>query len=111
MEYTAVLSKQSMLYNQFRYMCEMRDLFVAADASHDGGFDSTYWQANLFLLAAKEAVKDPKCAGHGKKVTGKIWENTDFWRHHTPLWFPSAVPQRFMRLLQSLDVCRPAVFA
>ena len=25
MEYTAVLSKQSMLYNQFRYLCEMRD--------------------------------------------------------------------------------------
>jgi hypothetical protein len=111
MEYTAVLSKQSMLYNQFRYMCEMRDLFVAANPAHDGGFDSTYWQANLFLLAAKEAVKDPACPGHGKKVTGKIWENTEFWRHHTPLWLASVVPQRFMRLLQSLDVCRPAAFA
>jgi hypothetical protein len=110
MEYTAVLSKQSMLYNQFRYMCEMRDMYVAADPSHDGGFDSTYWQANLFLIAARDLLNKGTCPGSGKKVGGPVWENTEFWKAHLPTWFPSAVPQRFMRLLQSLDIPHPAPF-
>lgn len=110
MEYTAVLSKQSMLYNQFRYMCEMRDLFVDADVENDGGFDSTYWYANLFLISAQNRLKDPACPGHGKKVGGKVWENVDFWRGALPAWFPNSNPQRFMRLLQSLDIPRPAPF-
>lgn len=104
MQYTAVLSKQSMLYNQFRYMCEMRDLFVAADVEHDRGFDSTYWQSNLFLIAAKAALKNPATPGYGKKIGGAVWENTEFWRTQLPSWFPSAVPQRFMRLLQAMDI-------
>jgi hypothetical protein len=104
MEYTAVLSKQSMLYNQFRYLCEMRDLFVSANVQHDQGFDSTYWQANLYLIAAKEALKQPATPGYGKKVGGKVWENTEFWRTQLGTWFPTAVPQRFMRLLQALDI-------
>lgn len=110
MEYTAVLSKQSMLYNQFRYMCEMRDMFVAADISHDGGFDSTYWQANVFLIAARDLLAKGICAGAGKKVGGPVWENAEFWKAHIPTWFPSAVPQRFMRLLQSLDIPHPEPF-
>lgn len=110
MEYTAVLSKQSMLYNQFRYMCEMRDLFVDADVENDGGFDSTYWYANLFLISAQLRLKDPTCPGYGKKVGGKVWENVDFWRGALPAWFPNSNPQRFMRLLQSLDIPRPAPF-
>jgi hypothetical protein len=109
MEYTAVLSKQSMLYNQFRYMCEMRDLFVAADITHDGGFDSTYWYGNLFLIAAKDKL-EKGCPGSNKKVGCPVWENTEFWRSHLPEWFPSAVPQRFMRLLQSLDIPHPPAF-
>ncbi len=104
MEYTSVLSKQSMLYNQFRYLCEMRDLFVSQNPSHDRGFDSTYWQANLYLLAATEALKLPGTPGYGKKVGGKVWENTEFWRNQLQTWFPAAVPQRFMRLLQALDI-------
>ncbi len=104
MEYTAVLSKQSMLYNQFRYLCEMRDLFVSADTQHDRGFDSTYWQANLYMLAAKEALKVPATPGYGKKLGGKVWENTEFWRNMLPTWFPTAAPPRFMRLLQALDI-------
>jgi DNA polymerase III delta prime subunit len=104
MEYTAVLSKQSMLYNQFRYLCEMRDLFVSSSIPHDQGFDSTYWQANLYLIAAKEALKQPTTPGYGKKLGGKVWENTEFWRNQLPTWFPGAVPQRFMRLLQALDI-------
>ncbi len=104
MEYTAVLSKQSMLYNQFRYLCEMRDLFVTANKSHDRGFDSTYWQANLYMLAAKDALKTPGTPGFGKKVGGKVWENAEFWRAKLATWFPSATPARFMRLLQALDI-------
>ncbi len=108
MNYTAVLSKQSMLYNQFRYLCEMRDMFVAEDITHDAGFDSTYWMANLFLTAAKEALKEHQCVGYGKKTSSPVWENSEFWRHHIPIWFPSsnpsALPTRFMRLLQSMDI-------
>lgn len=104
MVYTAVLSKQSMLYNQFRYLCEMRDLFLSVNLEHDRGFDSTYWQANLYMLAAKEALKLPTTPGYGKKLGGKVWENTEFWRNQLPTWFPTAVPARFMRLLQALDI-------
>jgi predicted ATPase len=110
MEYTAVLSKQSMLYNQFRYMCEMRDMFVASNIAHDGGFDSTYWQANLFMVAGRAALAKVGCPGYGKKVGNPVWENTEFWRSYLPTWFPSANPQRFMRLLQSLDIPRPERF-
>lgn len=110
MEYTAVLSKQSMLYNQFRYMCEMRDLFVETDVENDGGFDTTYWYANLFLMTAQHRLRIPETPGYGKKVGGKVWENADFWRSSLPTWFPGANPQRFMRLLQSLDIPRPAPF-
>ena len=109
MEYTSVLSKQSMLYNQFRYLCEMRDLFAANNLKYDGSFDTTYWNANLYLLAAKHALNSPTCAGHGKKCV-HVWENSEFWRVHIPTWFPAANPQRFMRLLQALDIPRPAAF-
>lgn len=114
MDYTAVLSKQSMLYNQFRYMCEMRDMFVDADVHHDAGFDSTYWMANLFLSAARIALQNSNTPGYGKKIGFPVWDNNEFWRAHVPLWFPSqhqsANPTRFMRLLQSLDIPRPAAF-
>ena len=71
MEYTSVLSKQSMLYNQFRYLCEMRDLFVAGNLKHDGGFDSTFWKANLYLVVANHELEKPthradwSCGAHG----------------------------------------------
>ena len=111
MEYTAVLSKQSMLYNQFRYLCEMRDLFSAADVRFDAGFDSTFWKTNLFLVAAQAELEKAGTPGHGKRVGGPVWENTEFWRHILPKWFPSGDANRFMRLLQALDVPRPVPFA
>ncbi len=77
MKYTAVLAKQSMLYNQFRYLCEMRDLFVAENVHYDAGFDSTFWRANLFLVAAKAELKKPETVGFGKKVGAPIWENSE----------------------------------
>jgi hypothetical protein len=110
MEYTAVLSKQSMLFNQFRYLCEMRDLFSSADVHYDGGFDSTFWKANLFLLAAVAELEKKTTPGHGKRVGGPVWENSEFWRHILPRWFPGGEPNRFMRLVQALDIPHPAPF-
>jgi hypothetical protein len=110
MEYTAVLSKQSMLYNQFRYLCEMRDLFSAADVKFDAGFDSTFWKANLFLVASQAELEKSGTPGHGKKIGAAVWENTEFWRHILPKWFPSGDANRFMRLLQALDVPKPVPF-
>jgi DNA polymerase III delta prime subunit len=110
MEYTAVLSKQSMLYNQFRYLCEMRDFFAGLDASWDAGFDSAFWRANLYCVAGRVAVANPGSPGHGKKVGAAVWENAEFWRGTLPRWLPGADPTRFMRLLQALEVPRPAAF-
>jgi ATPase family associated with various cellular activities (AAA) len=110
MEYTAVLSKQSMLYNQFRYLCEMRDAFVEANPVFDGGFDSTFWKANLFITAAKVELEKKECPGYGKKIGGAVWENTEFWRGMLPKWFPSADANRFMRLIQALDIPKPIAF-
>jgi hypothetical protein len=110
MEYTSVLSKQSMLYNQFRYLCEMRDLFSAANPHYDGGFDSTFWKVNLFLVAAQAELDKPGCPGYGKKLGCPVWENTEFWRQMLPKWMPTGEPNRFMRLLQALDVPKPVPF-
>jgi hypothetical protein len=107
MEYTAVLAKQSMLYNQFRYLCEMRDLFSTANTEFDAGFDSTFWKVNLYLVAAGAELKKPGTPGHGKKTDIPLWDHTEFWRWAVPRWFPSSDANRFMRLLQALDIPRP----
>jgi hypothetical protein len=104
MEYTSVLSKQSMLYNQFRYLCEMRDLFAELEPSFDAGFDSTFWRANLYLVAAKDSLKKPTTVGHGKKVGQPVWENTEYWKTALPKWLPTTDAVRFMRLLQALEI-------
>jgi hypothetical protein len=91
MDYTAVLAKQSMLYNQFRYLCEMRDLFVENDMSDDG-FDSTVWTANLLMGWAR---------GKSAKLP---WEAADVWRADLPSRVRSPDVPRFMRLLQSLNI-------
>lgn len=104
MEYTAVLSKQSMLYNQFRYLCEMRTL-LTKDITFDGSFDSTFWVTNLWLAAAQNLLRLPSTPGHGKQ--GKVWENTEFWRHYLPQWFPDGDINRCMRLFQALDIPKP----
>jgi hypothetical protein len=105
MEYTAVLAKQSMLYNQFRYLCEMRDLF-RQDPTFDGGFDSTVWKANLYLAASDKILTDT-----GKKKPGyALWEHSEFWKTTLPSWIPGTDTTRFMRLLQSLEVPKPPPF-
>jgi hypothetical protein len=91
MDYTAVLAKQSMLYNQFRYLCEMRDLFVENNMADDG-FDSTVWTANLLM-------------GWARGKTAKLpWEATEVWRAELPSRVRSPDVPRFMRLLQSLNI-------
>jgi hypothetical protein len=105
MEYTAVLAKQSMLYNQFRYLCEMRDLF-RQDPAFDGGFDSTVWKANLYLAAADKVLTETE----KKKPGYALWEHSEFWKATLPSWIPGTDPTRFMRLLQSLEVPRPPPF-
>jgi hypothetical protein len=110
MEYTAVLSKQSMLYNQFRYLCEMRDVFTSADPSYDAGFDSTFWRANLYVVAAQSALQKPETPGYGKKVGAPVWENTEFWRGTLPTWRPGVDAVRFMRLIQALEIPVPPGF-
>ena len=91
MDYTAVLAKQSMLYNQFRYLCEMRDLLVENKLSDDG-FDSTVWTANLLMLW---------CNKKSEKVP---WEASEVWRAELPSRVKSPDVPRFMRLLQSLHI-------
>lgn len=104
MEYTAVLAKQSMLYNQFRYLCEMRDLFAEKDVTFDAGFDSAFWMANLFLMAGECEVAKTGVAGHGKKMGLPVWENMEFWRGVLPRWCPETDATRFTRLLKALEV-------
>jgi len=110
MEYTAVLAKQSMLYNQFRYLCEMRDLFYAADVNDDGGFDSAFWKSNLFVVVANHELAKPATPGYGKRQL-PVWENVEFWRGFLPKHFPSGEASRFMRLIKALDIPRPAPFS
>lgn len=110
MEYTAVLSKQSMLYNQFRYLCELRDLFASNEPQFDAGFDSSFWRANLHIVAAKHALQKPETPGYGKKVGQPVWENTEFWRGILPHWRPHTDAVRFMRLIQALDIPHPAPY-
>jgi hypothetical protein len=43
-------------------------------------------------------------------VGAPLWENTDFWRAIVPKWFPTGDANRFMRLIQALDIPRPLPF-
>lgn len=109
MEYTAVLAKQSMLYNQFRYLCEMRDVYGEADVNYDCGFDSTFWKTNLYVMVAQTELEKPTCPGYGKKI-GTVSENTDYWRAFLPKHYPKADTNRFMRLVRALDIQTPVPF-
>ena len=52
--YTSVLSRQSFLYNQFRYLQEMRAL-----SRSDAGLDGAWWTAALALLHTAACVAQP----------------------------------------------------
>jgi DNA polymerase III delta prime subunit len=106
-EYTAVLSKQSMLYNQFRYLCEMRDMFSSNEVYFDGSFDTTFWRANLWLAVASVEIQKSETAGFNKRNTLQLWENADFWKSYLPKWYPKGNIGRCMRLLQALEIPKP----
>jgi hypothetical protein len=44
--YTAVLARQSWLFNQFKYLCELRDVLEGSQL-RDGGLESALWLASL----------------------------------------------------------------
>jgi DNA polymerase III delta prime subunit len=47
-QYTAVLARQSWLFNQFKYLCEMRDTLETANgATLEGGLEMSLWIASL----------------------------------------------------------------
>jgi len=47
-QYTAVLARQSWLFNQFKYLCEMRDtLETAGGSTLEGGLEMALWVASL----------------------------------------------------------------
>jgi hypothetical protein len=110
MEYTAVLAKQSMLYNQFRYLCEMRDIYAEEDSYYDCGFDTTFWKTNLYIIVAQSELAKSGTAGYGKKVGVPVWENTEYWRSFLPKYYPKAETNRFMRLLRALEIQKPLPF-
>ena len=45
-QYTAVLARQSWLFNQFKYLCELRDVLESSPA-RDGGLEMALWIASL----------------------------------------------------------------
>lgn len=45
-QYTAVLARQSWLFNQFKYLCELRDLLQSSSV-RDGGLEMALWTASL----------------------------------------------------------------
>jgi hypothetical protein len=47
-QYTSVLARQSWLFNQFKYLCELRDTLETAGGSlRDGGLEMALWIASL----------------------------------------------------------------
>jgi hypothetical protein len=66
-EYSAVLARQSWLFNQFKYLCEVRDLLQASPL-RDGGLETAMWAVSLLntvesqgdeLLTAGQIVSEP----------------------------------------------------
>lgn len=53
-QYTAVLARQSWLFNQFKYLCELRDILQESPA-RDGGLEIALWIASLMNTASLEA--------------------------------------------------------
>ena len=47
-QYTAVLARQSWLFNQFKYLCELRDCLEAEGGGYrEGGLEMALWTASL----------------------------------------------------------------
>ena len=79
--YTAVLSKQSWLYNQFRYLCEMREIIQKEYPQYDGGIEGVFWIGGL-------ALQNRRLGGQTGVGAG-------------------ADPSRFERCLKALELPKP----
>ena len=53
-QYTAVLARQSWLFNQFKYLCELRDT-LQSSLARDGGLEMALWIASLMNKAGLES--------------------------------------------------------
>jgi DNA polymerase III delta prime subunit len=84
--YTAVLSKQSWLYNQFRYLCEMREIIHKEFDHYDGGIEGVFWVGGLAI--------HNRVLG-GPTVVGSCADNTRFERCLRALELPKMVPMPF----------------
>jgi hypothetical protein len=52
-QYTAVLARQSWLFNQFKYLCELRDVLQESPV-RDGGLEAALWVASLLNTASSD---------------------------------------------------------
>jgi hypothetical protein len=80
--YTAVLSKQSWLYNQFRYLCEMREIVHKEFNHYDGGIEGVFWVGGL-------ALKNRELGGD--TVLGSCADTTRFERCLRAIELPKMV--------------------
>ena len=54
-QYTAVLARQSWLFNQFKYLCELRDCLEAEGAGfREGGLEFALWLASLLNTVSSD---------------------------------------------------------
>jgi hypothetical protein len=53
-QYTAVLARQSWLFNQFKYLCELRDV-LESSPTRDGGLEMALWIASLMNAVGQES--------------------------------------------------------
>jgi DNA polymerase III delta prime subunit len=84
--YTSVLSKQSWLYNQFRYLCEMREIIQKEFNQYDGGIEGVFWIGGL-------AIQNRKLNGHTQ--VGEQSDSTRFERCLKALELPTVPPMPF----------------
>jgi hypothetical protein len=54
-QYTAVLARQSWLFNQFKYLCELRDVLEASPV-RDGGLETALWVASLLNTVSSDGA-------------------------------------------------------
>jgi hypothetical protein len=80
--YTAVLSKQSWLYNQFRYLCEMREIIQKEYNQYDCGIEGVFWVGGL-------ALKNRELGG--ATVVGSLADSVRFERCLRALDLPKMV--------------------
>lgn len=86
MSYTSVLSKQSWLYNQFRYLCEMREIIQKEYNQYDGGIEGVFWIGGL-------AINNRKLGG--ATMVGNLSDSTRFERCLKALELPIVPPMPF----------------